>query len=87
MLGGTWHGTTEEALELRTALARNCTCAPEGEPQLKPCGAHALLLSGQDVLDHLVYGRRLRARWLTGEGIPDGVGPLTPLAFDEDLPQ
>jgi hypothetical protein len=64
----TWHGTADEWGALWLAIGRYCTCEFEDRPCVEPalCAAHALLLD-QAVLDHLLYGRRLRERFVRAE--------------------
>ncbi len=67
----TWHGTSQEAEELRGVLEQHCTCQTL-DPSANPlgCPAHALLAS-QRMLDGLLFGRRLRRRLLGEEfGMP-----------------
>lgn len=65
MTAAIFHGTEIEALALFRAVETNCVlhdsppgvCTPECL-----CVAHRIL-TAQYLLDHLVYGRRLRDHW------------------------
>jgi hypothetical protein len=58
-----WHGTSQELLQLREAVARNCTCSP---PARADCPPHTML-SSQTVLDHLLYVYRAREIFMRAE--------------------
>ncbi len=66
-----WHGTPQEAEDLRQALNVHCQCAvPEAYATTLGCEAHSLL-SNQRLLDGLIFGRRMRRRLLGEEfGMP-----------------
>jgi hypothetical protein len=57
-----WHGTNQEAFDLRQAIVRHCACQLGllGAP-LSGCAAHRLL-EEQRTLDGLLYGRRIANR-------------------------
>jgi hypothetical protein len=58
-----FHGSAEESVALKLAVAHNCAC------QLgQQCGAHSAMLS-QRFLDGIVFARFIRARLLKEEGL------------------
>jgi hypothetical protein len=64
----TWHGTSEEALELVNVIARNCACTigSSGE-RLQVCAPHEMLTGDQRALDGLLFARRMVERLRTEE--------------------
>jgi hypothetical protein len=68
-----WHGTVEEADELREILRRNCVCGVDGANPNARCAAHAMLLLDQRALDGLLFVRHIVAQ-LVGEEF----NPLAP---------
>ena len=76
-----WHGTVEEADELRGILRRNCVCGVDGANPNARCTAHTMLLLDQRALDGLLFVRHIVAQ-LVGEEF-DPVAP-TPTATREE---
>jgi hypothetical protein len=60
-----WPGTQDEAFSLMTALEHNCQCefSKADGMRTKTCGAHAMLTEDRRVLRHLVFVRRMAARF------------------------
>jgi hypothetical protein len=58
-----WYGTDEELVELRQAVAHNCVCADDGSYVCQP----HLMLSDQDILNHLAFVRITRMTYLHAE--------------------
>ena len=58
--------TTLEASDLMGAVSRECACAPHDQAGIIECAGHRSLsdLSG---LKRLLFARRLRDRWRSGE--------------------
>ena len=61
-----WNGTPIEYLELTRILGRNCEC----DHGPAPCAAHAMT-DDQRLLNGLLYGRRLAARFRDEEWLTD----------------
>jgi hypothetical protein len=61
-----WHGTVEEAYELREILSRNCVCGVDGANPDARCAAHVMLLLDQRALDGLLFVRHILVQ-LNGE--------------------
>jgi len=61
-------GTETERDELMRAITRHCACAYDdtGAVVLKVCGPHDLL-SSDITLKHMIFARRRRMYWMTGE--------------------
>ncbi len=62
-----WQGTSQELRQLREAVELNCECvlAANDTPGVV-CAAHAMLVD-QCLINHLLYGYRLRAIFIRGE--------------------
>jgi hypothetical protein len=59
-----FHGTSDEAIALLEAVARNCP----NKPPCLGCAAHKAMLD-QRWLNHLVFLHRIRERLLKEEGL------------------
>ena len=63
----TWQGTELELSQLLEAVENNCDCAlAANDTPGMVCHAHAMLVD-QCLIDHLLYGYRLRSVFLRGE--------------------
>lgn len=60
-----WHGTEQQATELREAVEHNCDCARDGQGNLtRRCALHAAAYTDPDqrFLDGLLFARSMAAR-------------------------
>jgi hypothetical protein len=60
------HYTPQEVGELLATVARLCTCTLHDQAGTIECARHHSL-SEQSELKRLLFARRMRERWLTGE--------------------
>ena len=69
-----WQGTEQELAKLLDSVEHNCACmfAADRSPGAV-CAAHAML-ADQCVIDHLLFGYRLRALFMRGEFRLDKIG-------------
>ena len=62
-----WHGTDQELVRLREALAQNCDCISGSfGSSSRTCSVHQML-EQQSALDHLLYVYRVRRVFITRE--------------------
>jgi hypothetical protein len=58
-----WHGTTQESIELVTAVQRNCACEyASGGHRTLTCVSHRMLLDDQRALNGLLFVRQIAPR-------------------------
>lgn len=62
-----WRGTTQESWDLQRALNRHCSCSLASDRTLDRCGPHRLLVEDQDLLNRLLFVRRIVQRLLREE--------------------
>lgn len=73
-----WHGTRDEAIELTSVIAGNCSCEfePKSGARVSTCAAHAMI-EDQRLLDRLAFARYIARRLVQQEfGLaPSTAGP------------
>ena len=66
-----WHGTNEENFALAQAIAPNCDCQfGMMGIRVATCTLHKAMQFDQHWLDHMLWARRMAARWRAGEEKP-----------------